>query len=99
LTLVLVDDTKKRRGFPATANHSLHRFYNRRFAQILRPYIGEGMSWSSRKLMRLIRRYRLVGRISLAKTNRQDAKGAEEEGRGIRLRGRCRGFTGFGSNG
>jgi len=33
---------KKRRGFPATANHSLHRFYNRRFAQILRPYIGEG---------------------------------------------------------
>lgn len=32
---------KKRRGFPATPNHSLHRFYNRRLAQILRSYIGE----------------------------------------------------------
>ena len=32
---------KKRRGFPATANHSLHRFYNRRMSQILRNYIGE----------------------------------------------------------
>ncbi len=32
---------KKRRGFPATANHSLHRFYNRRLAQILNPYISE----------------------------------------------------------
>ena len=32
---------KKRRGFPATANHSLHRFYNRRMKQILRNYIGE----------------------------------------------------------
>lgn len=32
---------KKRRGFPASPNHSLHRFYNRRFDQILRPYIRE----------------------------------------------------------
>lgn len=32
---------KKRRGFPATPNHSLHRFYNRRLNQILRPYISE----------------------------------------------------------
>lgn len=32
---------KKRRGFPATRNHSLHRFYNRRFSEILRTYIGE----------------------------------------------------------
>ncbi|MDJ0593488.1 MAG: GNAT family N-acetyltransferase [Pleurocapsa sp. MO_226.B13] len=32
---------KKRRGFPATVNHSLHRFYNRRLSQILRNYIGE----------------------------------------------------------
>lgn len=32
---------KKRRGFPAAANHSLHRFYNRRLAQILLPYISE----------------------------------------------------------
>jgi uncharacterized protein len=32
---------KKRRGFPATPNHSLHRFYNARFAQILTPYIHE----------------------------------------------------------
>jgi uncharacterized protein len=32
---------KKRRGFPATANYSLHRFYNRRMAKILNNYIGE----------------------------------------------------------
>ncbi len=32
---------KKRRGFPAASNHSLHRFYNPRLAQILRSYIGE----------------------------------------------------------
>lgn len=32
---------KKRRGFPATANHSLHRFYNPRMGRILREYIGE----------------------------------------------------------
>lgn len=32
---------KKRRGFPATPNHSLHRFYPRRLAQILSSYISE----------------------------------------------------------
>jgi uncharacterized protein len=32
---------KKRRGFPATANYSLHRFYNARLKQILLPYISE----------------------------------------------------------
>lgn len=32
---------KKRRGFPATGNHSLHRFYNHRLVQILHPYINE----------------------------------------------------------
>ncbi|MGQ9870750.1 GNAT family N-acetyltransferase [Leptodesmis sp.] len=32
---------KKRRGFPATPNHSLHRFYHPRLAQILRSYIHE----------------------------------------------------------
>lgn len=32
---------KKRRGFPATENYSLHRFCNRRMGQILRNYIGE----------------------------------------------------------
>jgi uncharacterized protein len=32
---------KKRRGFPAMPNYSLHRFYNNRLAQILRSYIGE----------------------------------------------------------
>ena len=32
---------KKRRGFPATPNHSLHRFYNRRMAKILDNYIDE----------------------------------------------------------
>ena len=32
---------KKRRGFPATPNHSMHRFYNPRFGQILRNHINE----------------------------------------------------------
>jgi uncharacterized protein len=32
---------KKRRGFPATPNHSLHRFYDQRMGKILRSYIGE----------------------------------------------------------
>lgn len=32
---------KKRRGFPATANYSLHRFYNRRMAKLLNNYMGE----------------------------------------------------------
>jgi uncharacterized protein len=32
---------KKRRGFPAKPNHSLHRFYNSRLEQILLPYIRE----------------------------------------------------------
>ncbi|AFZ56390.1 GNAT family N-acetyltransferase [Anabaena cylindrica FACHB-243] len=32
---------KKRRGFPAKPNYSLHRFYNNRLGQILRPYILE----------------------------------------------------------
>jgi uncharacterized protein len=32
---------KKRRGFPATPNHSLHRFYDSRLSQILNSYIGE----------------------------------------------------------
>ncbi|MCL1470946.1 GNAT family N-acetyltransferase [Argonema antarcticum] len=32
---------KKRRGFPASANHSLHRFYNPRLSQILRSYISQ----------------------------------------------------------
>lgn len=32
---------KKRRGFPATPNHSLHRFYHRRLEKILLPYISE----------------------------------------------------------
>ncbi|WP_399314090.1 GNAT family N-acetyltransferase [Trichocoleus sp. FACHB-262] len=32
---------KKRRGFPATPNHSLHRFYDKRLSQILRSYIRE----------------------------------------------------------
>ncbi len=32
---------KKRRGFPAMPNHSLHRFYDARFAKILKSYISE----------------------------------------------------------
>ena len=31
---------KKRRGFPATPNYSLQRFYDQRLAQILKSYIG-----------------------------------------------------------
>ncbi len=32
---------KKRRGFPATANHSLHRFYEPRMSKIFQNYIGQ----------------------------------------------------------
>ncbi len=32
---------KRRRGFPATSNHSLHRFYNARMKQILHAYIEQ----------------------------------------------------------
>lgn len=32
---------KRRRGFPAVPNYSLHRFYNQRMDQILRAYINE----------------------------------------------------------
>jgi hypothetical protein len=32
---------KKRRGFPATPNYSLHRFYNPRLSQILNSYISQ----------------------------------------------------------
>lgn len=32
---------KKRRGFPATPHHSLHRFYNQRLMQILRNHLSE----------------------------------------------------------
>jgi predicted N-acyltransferase len=32
---------KKRRGFPATPNYSLHRFYHPRLSQIFATYIGE----------------------------------------------------------
>jgi hypothetical protein len=32
---------KKRRGFPATPNYSLHRFYNSKMNSLLRHYIGE----------------------------------------------------------
>jgi uncharacterized protein len=31
---------KKRRGFPATPNYSLHRFYHQRFDQVFQHYIG-----------------------------------------------------------
>jgi predicted N-acyltransferase len=41
---------KKRRGFPATPNHSLHRFYNPRFAQILRSYIHEVNEMEQREI-------------------------------------------------
>ena len=41
---------KKRRGFPATAHHSLHRFYHPRFGQILRSYIGETNAVEARQI-------------------------------------------------
>lgn len=41
---------KKRRGFPATPNHSLHRFYHPRLAQILRSYIQEVNEMEQREI-------------------------------------------------
>ena len=41
---------KKRRGFPATANHSLHRFRDRRMNQILQHYIGEINDMEAREI-------------------------------------------------
>jgi uncharacterized protein len=41
---------KKRRGFPATPNHSLHRFYNPRLSQILLPYIREVNAMEQREI-------------------------------------------------
>lgn len=41
---------KKRRGFPATPNHSMHRFYNRRLTQILLPYIKEVNQMEKREI-------------------------------------------------
>jgi uncharacterized protein len=32
---------KRRRGFPATPNYSMHRFYNQKMDRILKAYIGE----------------------------------------------------------
>ncbi len=41
---------KKRRGFPAMPNHSLHRFYNARFTKILRSYISEVNEMEKREM-------------------------------------------------
>lgn len=41
---------KKRRGFPATPNHSLHRFYHPRLSQILRSYIHEVNDMEQREI-------------------------------------------------
>uniref|UniRef100_A0A832H345 N-acetyltransferase n=1 Tax=Oscillatoriales cyanobacterium SpSt-402 TaxID=2282168 RepID=A0A832H345_9CYAN len=41
---------KKRRGFPATPNHSLHRFYHPRLTQILRSYIHEVNEMEQREM-------------------------------------------------
>ncbi len=41
---------KKRRGFPATPNHSLHRFYDSRFAKIICSYIGEVNQMEQREI-------------------------------------------------
>lgn len=41
---------KKRRGFPATPNHSLHRFYDNRLGQVLRAYIGQVNEMEQREI-------------------------------------------------
>jgi hypothetical protein len=41
---------KKRRGFPATPNHSVHRFYDQRMKQILTAYIGEVNEMEQREM-------------------------------------------------
>lgn len=41
---------KKRRGFPATPNHSLHRFYNPRLQKILSNYIDEVNSMEQQEI-------------------------------------------------
>ncbi len=41
---------KKRRGFPATPNYSLHRFYRPRLAQILIPHIQEVNEFEQRQI-------------------------------------------------
>lgn len=41
---------KKRRGFPATPNYSLHRFYHPRLSQILRSYIHEVNEMEQREM-------------------------------------------------
>lgn len=41
---------KKRRGFPALPNHSVHRFYNPRLMQIFRSYIGEVNAMEQREM-------------------------------------------------
>ncbi len=41
---------KKRRGFPAVPNYSLHRFYNPKLEQILLPYLQEINSYEARHI-------------------------------------------------
>jgi predicted N-acyltransferase len=41
---------KKRRGFPALPNHSVHRFYHPRLMQIFRSYIGEVNAMEQREM-------------------------------------------------
>lgn len=41
---------KKRRGFPATPNYSLHRFYHPRLKQILLPHIKEINAYERRQI-------------------------------------------------
>jgi uncharacterized protein len=41
---------KKRRGFPATPNYSLHRFYDNRLARILHSYINEVNGMEQREI-------------------------------------------------
>jgi predicted N-acyltransferase len=46
---------KKRRGFPAAPNYSLHRFYDRRFSSILHPYIQEINELEQREIVAINR--------------------------------------------
>lgn len=41
---------KKRRGFPATAHYSLHRFYHDHFGQILRNYLSQVNAFAAEEM-------------------------------------------------
>lgn len=69
---------KKRRGFPATPNHSLHRFYNRRFAQIMYSYINEVNELEQQEIDGINQELPFSQSEDI-KTNRRGGENTEEE--------------------